>query len=162
MKPFCCCWCDALVNVRNTFNPLQNSVHCSKGCEDAEIMFRLWMSDEEIHRRTHYKELTQGWEWCYVFIYQEQSTTISFWEAPTKCCPAESIVNAGHANLLSIESSTGITNTAVCAVSMKGETDERLTIRRVCTMHKAGLERQRFSSREVLWGRAWHKDYLLL
>ena len=55
-----CDWCQTFVKVHDTFDPLRDAVVCSRGCEDAETIFRLWMSDEEINRRQHYEYLTQG------------------------------------------------------------------------------------------------------
>ena len=56
----CCCWCNTLIKVSKKFNQKKHIASCSVGCTDAEILFNLWMSDEEINRRAHYRYLTTG------------------------------------------------------------------------------------------------------
>jgi len=41
-----------------TTMPKPRKVFCSYGCRDAERMFLIMFSDEEINRRAHYVELT--------------------------------------------------------------------------------------------------------
>ena len=60
MKTTVCIWCDAFVKVQDTFDDLQHKAVCSQSCKDAETLFNLWMSDEEINRRAHYRYLTTG------------------------------------------------------------------------------------------------------
>lgn len=60
MKTTVCCWCLAPVKVRNTFDERTQKVVCSQGCKDAELLFCLHYSDEEINRRAHYRFLTEG------------------------------------------------------------------------------------------------------
>jgi len=60
MKTTCCVWCFTFVKVKDTFNDLQHKAVCSVTCKEAEMMFTQYWSDEEINRREHYKELTQG------------------------------------------------------------------------------------------------------
>jgi len=60
MKTTVCIWCDTFVRVSNTYDDLQHKVVCSQSCKDAETLFNLWMSDEEINRRAHYRYLTTG------------------------------------------------------------------------------------------------------
>jgi len=55
-----CTWCLTPLEVKDTFNPLKNAVFCCDGCRGAEVMFNVWMSDEECARRMHYDELTGG------------------------------------------------------------------------------------------------------
>ena len=60
MKTTCCIWCHTPVKVRDTFDDLQQKAVCSVGCRDAETLFEIMFSDEEINRRNHYQELTKG------------------------------------------------------------------------------------------------------
>ena len=60
MKTTCCYWCHAFVKVKDDYDDLQHKVVCSQSCKDAETLFNLWMSDEEINRRAHYHYLTTG------------------------------------------------------------------------------------------------------
>jgi len=60
MKKSACCWCDAIVNVRDDFDQWADMVACSNGCKSADMLFRLHFSDEEINRRAHYRFLTTG------------------------------------------------------------------------------------------------------
>jgi hypothetical protein len=62
MKTTVCVWCDTFVKVQDTFDDLQHKAVCSQSCKDAETLFNLWMSDEEINRRAHYRYLTTGEE----------------------------------------------------------------------------------------------------
>ena len=55
-----CVWCDKIITVDEDYNDLQYKGVCSQSCKDAETLFNLWMSDEEINRRAHYKVLTIG------------------------------------------------------------------------------------------------------
>ena len=60
MKKSACCWCDAIVNVRDDFDQWKDMVACSDGCRAADLLFRQHFSDEEINRRAHYRFLTTG------------------------------------------------------------------------------------------------------
>ena len=60
MKTIFCIWCDAPCKVADTFDERTMKAVCSRGCKDAETVFNLWMSDEEINRRDHYRHLTTG------------------------------------------------------------------------------------------------------
>jgi hypothetical protein len=62
MKPWFCDNCDAPIKVQDDYDPLRCPVVCSIGCWKSEYTFMKWMSDEEINRRNHYKELTRGEE----------------------------------------------------------------------------------------------------
>ena len=55
-----CVWCSRLVKVADDYDDLQHKAVCSQSGKDAETLFNLWMSDEEINRRAHYQELTKG------------------------------------------------------------------------------------------------------
>ncbi len=55
-----CVWCSKLIKVKNDYDDLHHKGICSQGCKDAESIFCVWMSDEAIHRRTHYHCLTTG------------------------------------------------------------------------------------------------------
>jgi len=55
-----CVWCSKLVKVADDYDDLQHKAVCSQSCKDAETLFNLWMSDEEINRRAHYHYLTTG------------------------------------------------------------------------------------------------------
>ena len=59
MKKACCHWCLAIIEVPESFNK-QKKVVCSQSCKDAEMLFNIHWSDEEINRRAHYDELTRG------------------------------------------------------------------------------------------------------
>jgi len=54
-----CAWCGA-IHKTNTLRP--RKVFCNVGCRDAEQLFELMFSDEEINRREHYRMLTTGGE----------------------------------------------------------------------------------------------------
>lgn len=60
LKSFCA-WCDTPIKVKEE-SDRNKPIVCSQGCRDAETIFRLWMSDEEINRRAHYRYLTKGEE----------------------------------------------------------------------------------------------------
>jgi len=60
MKTTVCCWCLAPVKVRDSFDHLINKAVCSTGCRDAETIFNIHFSDEEINKREHYRALTEG------------------------------------------------------------------------------------------------------
>jgi hypothetical protein len=60
MKTTCCVWCSAPVKVLDTYDDLQHKAVCSPGCKDAETLFCIHYSDEEINRRDHYHDLTKG------------------------------------------------------------------------------------------------------
>lgn len=60
MKKANCIWCLSVVSVRDNFDDLQHKAVCSRSCKDAEMLFTTHWSDEEINRRQHYAELTQG------------------------------------------------------------------------------------------------------
>jgi len=55
-----CVWCDKIITVDDTYSDRKHKGVCSQSCKDAETLFNLWMSDEEINRRAHYKVLTIG------------------------------------------------------------------------------------------------------
>lgn len=59
-KLVCCEWCLEPLKVKDTFNPRKKKVVCSRGCHDAETLFNMMFSDEEINRKRHYDELTKG------------------------------------------------------------------------------------------------------
>ena len=60
MKKFdFCCWCEAKVKVPEVINPKKLLV-CSKGCRDAEILFRIHYEDDEMNRRSHYQATMRG------------------------------------------------------------------------------------------------------
>jgi len=55
-----CDWCDTKLNVKDHYDPLQHPVFCSKGCMDADKLFRLHFGDEEMNRRAHYQSVMRG------------------------------------------------------------------------------------------------------
>jgi len=59
-KQACCSWCQAFVEVKDTYDELQHVVYCCDGCRDADTVFQIWQSDEAIHKDRHYHELTRG------------------------------------------------------------------------------------------------------
>lgn len=60
MKQNYCAWCLSPNKVPDNFNDSTDAVYCTKGCRDAETLFKMMYSDGEIHRRDHYDELTKG------------------------------------------------------------------------------------------------------
>jgi len=60
MKTTCCVWCWKLVKVADDFDEKKHKAVCSPGCKAGESVFNVWMSDEEINRRAHYRHLTRG------------------------------------------------------------------------------------------------------
>ena len=60
MKKTCCVWCSAIVSVQDTYNDLQHKAVCSPACKAAETIFCLYMSDDNVAQRAHYRELTGG------------------------------------------------------------------------------------------------------
>jgi hypothetical protein len=60
MKPEFCYWCDKPVRVQDNFDPKTQRAVCCRGCKDAEALFQVHYSDEEINRRAHYRYLTKG------------------------------------------------------------------------------------------------------
>ena len=52
-----CSWC---TKIHETTIPRPNKVFCNAGCRDAENLFEICFSDEEINRRDHYQQLTKG------------------------------------------------------------------------------------------------------
>ena len=60
MKTVCCMWCLSPIQVKDTFKEQKRKIVCSQSCKDAEMLFTLHWSDEEINRRAHYHELTRG------------------------------------------------------------------------------------------------------
>ena len=60
MKNATCVWCNSIVKVRDNFDDLRHKAVCSQSCKDAELLFNMHFSDEEINRRAHYRELTKG------------------------------------------------------------------------------------------------------
>jgi len=59
VKTFCH-WCNKPVTMPSGFNENIHKPICSVGCRDAESLFNIHFSDEEINRRAHYRTLTQG------------------------------------------------------------------------------------------------------
>ena len=59
-KYACCEWCLTPIKVPNSFDPIVRQVVCNRGCRDAETLFRIMFSDEQINRNRHYDDLTQG------------------------------------------------------------------------------------------------------
>ncbi len=59
-KTVCCEWCLKPIEVKDTFKPHKHKIVCSQGCRDAETLFEMMFSDEEINRRAHYEYLTKG------------------------------------------------------------------------------------------------------
>lgn len=59
-KIVCCEWCLKPVKAKDTFNPAKSIIVCSRGCRDAETLFRMLFSEENINRERHYNELTRG------------------------------------------------------------------------------------------------------
>ena len=55
-----CVWCSKIMEVPDSYDDLQHKGVCSKGCKDAENLFNMYYSDEEINRRAHYRYLTKG------------------------------------------------------------------------------------------------------
>ena len=62
MKTVCCTWCLAPIEVKDMFDERKRKMVCSQSCKDAEMLFTLHWSDEEINRREHYRILTLGEE----------------------------------------------------------------------------------------------------
>jgi len=60
MKLTSCVWCSEPCKVQDDYDGPQHKAVCSQSCKDAETLFNLWMSDEEINRRAHYRYLTTG------------------------------------------------------------------------------------------------------
>ena len=60
MKIDVCHWCSVKIKVSDSFNPKKDKAVCSKGCKDAEKLFTLHFSDEEINRRAHYMATMRG------------------------------------------------------------------------------------------------------
>lgn len=56
----CCFWCGAIIHMPPGFDEKKKKPVCSKGCRDAETLFTMMFSDEEINRRAHYRYLTEG------------------------------------------------------------------------------------------------------
>ena len=57
-----CCWCLSPIKVTGKFNPKTDKDVCSQGCKDAEHLFCIHFSDEQINRRHHYRQLTSQGE----------------------------------------------------------------------------------------------------
>lgn len=60
MKLTACVWCSSIVKVGDHYDDLLHVAVCCQSCRDAENLFRLHYSDEEISRRAHYRDLTKG------------------------------------------------------------------------------------------------------
>lgn len=60
MKKTACVWCSKPVSVLDSYNDLLHKAVCSPACKAGEAVFMVWMSDEEINKRTHYNKLTEG------------------------------------------------------------------------------------------------------
>ena len=58
MKTTCCVWCSKPVEVQDIYNDLQYSAVCSQTCKDAEMLFRMYYSDEEQAMRQYFEEDT--------------------------------------------------------------------------------------------------------
>lgn len=57
-----CGWCyKNTIKAPKGFREGIDVAYCSTGCRDADSIFKTAFSDEEINRRTHYKELTKGY-----------------------------------------------------------------------------------------------------
>lgn len=52
----CCSWCLKIVTTSN----VTHEAYCSKGCHDADNLFKYYNSDVEINRKRHYTQLTKG------------------------------------------------------------------------------------------------------
>ena len=59
VKTFCF-WCLKPVVMPEGFDEKKHKPICSIGCKNAEMLFNLHFSDEEINRREHYRYLTRG------------------------------------------------------------------------------------------------------
>jgi hypothetical protein len=57
----CCAWCNKLLTLDGERDDKQ-FFYCSKSCKEADWMFKMMFSDEEINRRVHYRDLTRGEE----------------------------------------------------------------------------------------------------
>ena len=57
-KKDACCWCSQIILIPN--KQKMGITPCSKGCKDAEILFRCSYGDEELNRKAHYSVLTRG------------------------------------------------------------------------------------------------------
>ena len=55
-----CVWCSKIMTVPDIYDDLRHKGVCCQSCKDAENLFNLYWSDEEINRRAHYKKLTEG------------------------------------------------------------------------------------------------------
>lgn len=56
----CCFWCGKPITMPEGFSEKKQKPVCSQGCKDAETLFGMMFSDEEINRRAHYRYLTEG------------------------------------------------------------------------------------------------------
>ena len=52
-----CSWCTKIVTTEIKRSTI---VFCTVGCRDANTIFEEMFSDEEYHRKTHYRQLTGG------------------------------------------------------------------------------------------------------
>ena len=59
VKTFCH-WCHAPVLMPEGFDEKKHKPICSIGCRNAEMLFNMHFSDEEINRRAHYRAITKG------------------------------------------------------------------------------------------------------
>jgi hypothetical protein len=55
-----CWWCHTAIKMPQGFNEKKSKPMCSVGCRDAEMLFNIHFSDEEINRKWHYDEITKG------------------------------------------------------------------------------------------------------
>mgnify|MGYP000742708424 CR=1 FL=1 len=60
MTKAACIWCWKPVKPPANYNNRTQKLVCSQGCKDAEALFQVHYSDEEINRRAHYRYLTKG------------------------------------------------------------------------------------------------------
>ena len=56
----CCIRCNTPLTFGKGFDEKKHKPLCSPGCRDAEKLFSMMFSDEEINRRAHYYSLTKG------------------------------------------------------------------------------------------------------
>lgn len=61
-KMTACVWCWKLMPAPKGYNEKKHKGVCCRGCRDAETLFNIHFSDEEMHRRAHYRHLTRGEE----------------------------------------------------------------------------------------------------
>ena len=57
MKSTACVWCSALIKVEDDYDDLRFKGVCSTGCKDAETLFNLHYSDENIKNRAVWERI---------------------------------------------------------------------------------------------------------